>query len=43
MYGIRTPWRGFGHTLLKPDYKNSVTEKVQTLSDWMIWSDYFGR
>jgi lipoteichoic acid synthase len=43
MYGIRKAWRGFGHTLLNPDYKNSVTEKVQTLSDWMIWSDYFGR
>lgn len=39
--GIKSKWRGLGHTLLNKDYKNSVTEKKQIISDWIINSDYF--
>ena len=39
--GIEGKWRGLGHTLLTKDYQNSVTEKAQQLSDWIIYSDYF--
>ena len=39
--GIKSKWRGLGYTLLNKDYKNSVTEKTQKISDWIINSDYF--
>ena len=39
--GIKSKWRGLGYTLLNKDYKNSVTEKKQEISDWIINSDYF--
>ena len=39
--GIETKWRGLGHTLLNKDYQNSVTEKTQELSDWIVYGDYF--
>ena len=41
LFGLTPQWRGFGHTLLKKDYRNSVTEEVQTFSEWIIRSDYF--
>ena len=41
--GIENPWHGLGHTLLHKGYQNSVTDKVQELSDWIIYSDYFGK
>ena len=41
--GIESPWHGLGHTLLQKGYQNSVTDKVQELSDWIIYSDYFGK
>ena len=39
--GIESKWRGLGHTLLNKDYKNSVTDKIQEISDMIINSDYF--
>jgi lipoteichoic acid synthase len=39
--GIETKWRGLGHTLLNKEYQNSVTEKTQELSDWIVYGDYF--
>lgn len=41
--GINTPWKGLGHTLLNKNYQNSVTGKIQELSDWIIYSDFFGK
>ena len=41
LFGLTPEWRGFGHTLLKKEYHNSVSEQVQTFSEWMIRSDYF--
>lgn len=41
--GIKDSWHGLGHTLLNKDYHNSVTNKVQELSDWIIYSDYWGK
>jgi lipoteichoic acid synthase len=41
--GIESPWHGLGHTLLQKGYQNSVTDKAQELSDWIIYSDYFGK
>ncbi len=38
--GIDCNWRGLGHTLLKSDYHNSVTEKIQEYSDWINNSNY---
>lgn len=42
MFGIESKWRGLGHSLLNTNYTNSVSEKIQTLSEWIIRSDYFG-
>ena len=42
MFGIESKWRGLGHSLLNTNYTNSVTEKAQTLSEWIIRSNYFG-
>ena len=39
--GIKSTWRGLGHTLLNKDYLNSVTGDIQEMSDWIIYSDYF--
>lgn len=39
--GIKSTWRGLGHTLLNKEYKNSVTERTQEISNWIINSDYF--
>lgn len=39
--GIDSKWRGLGHTLLNKDYQNSVTEKAQELSDWIVYGNYF--
>ena len=41
MFGIETRWHGLGHTLLKSDYTNSVSDNVQRLSDWIIRGNYF--
>ncbi len=41
--GIESQWRGLGHTLLTKEYKPSVTEKIQELSDWINYSNYFGK
>jgi lipoteichoic acid synthase len=43
MFGINTPWRGLGHSLLNAHYTNSVSEKTQTLSEWIVRSNYFSR
>ena len=39
--GIESEWRGLGHTLLTQDYKNSVTDKIWELSEWIVLGDYF--
>ena len=41
--GIQSKWRGLGHTLLNKNYQNSVTEDIQEMSDWIIYSDYFSK
>lgn len=42
MFGIRSDWRGLGHTLLNADYKEYSLGKMKPLSNWMIRSNYFG-
>ena len=41
--GIDSKWRGLGHSLLNKDYQNSVTDKTQELSDWIIYGDFFNQ
>lgn len=41
--GINSKWRGLGHTLLDKNYQNSVTDKIQELSDWIIYGNYFDK
>ena len=42
MYGVRSDWRGLGHTLLNGNYKDYPLDRLYMLSDWMIRSNYFG-
>ncbi|MBQ1582538.1 MAG: hypothetical protein II107_08745, partial [Prevotella sp.] len=39
--GIDCEWRGLGHTLLNPNYINSVSEKTWKISDEIIYGKYF--
>lgn len=39
--GVESEWRGLGHTLLNPNYSNSVSDKTWQLSEWIINGDYF--
>lgn len=41
LFDLTPQWRGLGHTLLNGNYHNSVSEQVQTFSEWIIRSDYF--
>lgn len=38
---INCKWRGLGHTLLLPNYTNSVDDKAYDLSEMIIMGDYF--
>lgn len=40
---IESQWRGLGHTLLTKEYKPSVSEKIQELSDWINYGNYFSK
>ena len=39
---IDSNWHGLGHSILKSDYRNSVTEKTWLLSELIIKGNYFG-
>ena len=39
--GIKSEWRGLGHTLLNPDYVNSVTPETKRISEEIIYGNYF--
>lgn len=41
MYGVRSDWRGLGHTLLNGNYKDYSLDSLYMLSDWIIRSNYF--
>ena len=41
LVGIKSSWRGLGHSLLSSDYKSSLTDKKWDLSEWIIKSGYF--
>lgn len=38
---INNEWRGLGHSLLSPDYKNPINEKTLRISEMIIEGDYF--
>lgn len=39
--GIESSWHGLGHTVLTPNYQNSLTEKAWDLSELIIKGDFF--
>ena len=39
--GIDSDWRGLGHTLLQRDYHNSVSTETRSISEQIIYSNYF--
>ena len=39
--GIDTEWRGLGHTLICPQYENSVNDTTLLISDMIIEGNYF--
>jgi lipoteichoic acid synthase len=43
LLGLETDWHGLGHSILFPDYENSVTEHAWELSEWIIKGKYFNQ
>ena len=41
--GIESNWHGLGHTVLSPDYQNSLTDRAWELSELIIKGTYFSR
>lgn len=41
--GVDSEWRGLGHTLLNPNYSNSVLDDTWQISEWIIKGNYFRR
>ena len=39
---IHNDWHGLGHTILNSNYRNSLTDKAWTMSEWIIKGKYFG-
>ena len=38
---LQCKWRGLGHTLLRKDYSNSVTPETYSISEQIVFGDYF--
>lgn len=38
---IKSDWHGLGHSLLNPDYQNSLVDKKWDFSEWIIRSGYW--
>lgn len=38
---IDSEWHGLGHSVLSPDYRNSLTDEAWQLSEWIIKGKYF--
>ena len=41
LLGIENKWHGLGHTILNPNYKNSLTEHAWVISEQIIKGRYF--
>ena len=40
---IDSEWKGLGHTLLSPEYENSVTPRIWDVSECIIEGDFFNQ
>lgn len=43
LLGCKSDWYGLGHSLIPPDYKNSVSDRTWDVSEWIIMGDYFSK
>lgn len=43
LLGCTSDWYGLGHSLVSPDYKNSVSNRTWDVSEWIIMGDYFSK
>lgn len=41
LLGIESNWYGLGHSLVSPNYKESVSSKTWEVSEWIVLGDYF--
>lgn len=41
LLGVDSSWRGLGHSLLSPNYENSLNDEKWNYSEWIIKSGYF--
>lgn len=43
LLGCKSNWYGLGHSLVSPEYKNSVSDRTWNVSEWIIMGDYFSK
>ena len=43
LLGVESDWYGLGHSLLSPNYSNSINSKKWDVSEWIIRGDYFSK
>lgn len=43
LLGCNADWYGLGHSLVSPEYKNSVSDRTWDVSEWIILGDYFSK
>lgn len=43
LLGMESDWYGLGHSLLSPNYSNSIDSKKWDMSEWIIRGDYFSK
>ena len=41
MFELKTKWRGMGHSLLRDDYNNKITNRKRNISNMIINGNYF--
>ena len=43
LLGVKCDWYGLGHSLVSPNYNNSVSSKTWDVSEWIIMGDFFSK
>ena len=43
MFGIKSEWRGMGHSLLRSNYDNTITDKQRNISNKILLGNYFAQ
>ena len=42
MFGIKSEFRGFGHSIFRHNYKYEMTDQARNISERILTGNYFG-